>query len=510
MFKRKFSNSWQPLLGTLVVISAAHACRQRLPHLSSERATPEERRVIGAAVPYFPAELTDKSALDKNMRLRREKAWDVFRQVTKEVAIGRDKGIQGFAPNSPASLPLWQTWYTGNEMPIMFRSVYEKLTAEQRKGRRPICPEVLDQLFENYAKTSVIGFTPQDLEQRLSQVVSQEEVRGISGRGITMFSPGLLRHYFENYAHVLKCESERASVLPKAIISPTNHASCFASEFPSGLDFPYQLPVSDYSHCNNGGKNAESPSPKVNHGGAVTIKTAWRRAGIGVVGKFDTSAEGLTKHLGNGTWKPYDDVPASSLTPEKIFTIKLMASANSYNLEGIHVVSKETRDWLWITFWWSPDPNADFGEDRPAAFKGTPWANYKMCVVTDFLEGDPDPASHYVSSHPSLAKAIGASHKWASPYTSCSNPFVEQGHGNARTNCIGCHQHAGTNANPEEIYLDDPENPKTATSREKYPHNSRSQIRSNFPGDYLWSYSHGPDYFETEVTTTVSNVDNGL
>ncbi|NIS36800.1 MAG: hypothetical protein GWN73_40355, partial [Actinobacteria bacterium] len=31
----------------------------------------------------------------------------------------------------------------------------------------------------------------------------------------------------------------------------------------------------------------------------------------------------------------------------------------------------------------------------------------------------------------------------------CSNPYIEHGRGNARTNCIGCHQHGGS-----EVFTD--------------------------------------------------------
>ncbi len=506
MREQKIIKSYSSLAIILAVVSTAVGCRARSPRTSDERATPEQRRVIGAGVPYLPARATDKMALAQNMQLRREKAWDVIRELTKEVPIAHNPGGHGSLPNASASLPLWQTWYTGDELPVMFRSAYEKLTVDQRKIRAPICPEELDSLFEKHAQSPVLGFTPEELEQRLSQVESLEEIRGISGRGVTMFSPGLLRHYFENYVYVLKCEAEQAGLGPQTILSPSNHTPCFASEFPSGLDFPYKLPPSDYSRC----KVPSAPGPGINHGAAVALKTSWRKAGAGVVGKFDTDGESLTKHLTEGAWKPNSLIPAQNLKPDAIFSIKLMASANQYNLESIHVVSKETRDWLWITLWWSPEPNLDFGEDRPAAFAGTPWANYKMCVVTDFVEGDLDPASHYTITHPSLARALGASNKWASPNTQCSNPFIEQGQGNAETNCIGCHQHAGTKANPEEIYLNDPENPRTAVSRQLYPNHSRSQVRHNFPGDYLWSFSQGPDYFESEIISTVNNVDHGI
>jgi hypothetical protein len=502
---------WRPIVSvtlimTLVAVSLVAASCQQRPPRSEEKATPEQRRIIGAGVPYLPEHRADKTELSQNMRLRREKAWDVFRQVTQEVSVANNSSIKGFEPNASKKLPLWQTWYTGSELPVLFRSAYEKLTTFQRKNRRPVCPEVLDSLFERHAKQSVMGLTPKELEQRLSQVKSLEAVRGISGRGVTMFSPGHLRHYMENYANVLKCEATRTSLNPNDVISPSNHTPCFASEFPSGFDFPYKLSQADFSHC----KVANSPKPAVNHGGAVAIKTAWHKIGNGDVGVFDTSGTGIVKHLHDGVWTPDSLMAESNLTPEKMFSIKLMESDSTYSLESLHVVTKDVRDWIWITFWWSPDPNSDFGEDRPSSFKGTPWENYKMCVVTDFVEADPEPASHYTTSHPSLASALGATHQWAKPYTQCSNPYVEQGMGNVRTNCIGCHQHAGTKTNPEEVYLDDPSNANTAEFRKNFPNNGRSKIRANFPGEYLWSYDQGPDYFETEIISTVSNVDNGL
>src|SRR5690606_27811438 len=110
----------------------------------------------------------------------------------------------------------------------------------------------------------------------------------------------------------------------------------------------------------------------------------------------------------------------------------------------------ELRHWLWITIWWSPEPNTDFGADRPEAITelGGPWKNYKMCVATDFEERDPDPTGGYPTGPGSLGDALAAVHGGGSPGSPtpswCSNQFIERGAKNAQTNCVGCHQHAGT------------------------------------------------------------------
>ena len=89
---------------------------------------------------------------------------------------------------------------------------------------------------------------------------------------------------------------------------------------------------------------------------------------------------------------------------------------------------------------------------------GGPWRNYKMCAVTSFDD----------------ASATGEP-------TWCSNPYLERGAGNAGTNCIGCHQHAGSGLLSEEI-LSDPQ---------AFPSSGRTLIRNNFPTDYSFAIDNG-------------------
>jgi hypothetical protein len=75
-------------------------------------------------------------------------------------------------------------------------------------------------------------------------------------------------------------------------------------------------------------------------------------------------------------------------SPAQIHTLTLPNGLH-FRLAGLHVMTKELDHWVWITLWWSPEPDDDFGADRPASIAalGGPWGHYKMCVVTAFEEG---------------------------------------------------------------------------------------------------------------------------
>jgi len=115
----------------------------------------------------------------------------------------------------------------------------------------------------------------------------------------------------------------------------------------------------------------------------------------------------------------------------------------------------------------------------------------------------------------SLADAINTTHAFTTPHTWCSNPYIEMGLGNARTNCIGCHQHAGMDINPDDTFsfhkatndkeLDERNAAKDARNNKLYPHGGRSRVRANFPGEYLWSFSDGPDFIQSEMSQTITS-----
>ncbi len=221
---------------------------------------------------------------------------------------------------------------------------------------------------------------------------------------------------------------------------------------------------------------------------AVVIKADWRRVLPGMpLAVYDTSAAGLTRRLSPDAkfaWGPGDGTAEPG--PDDIYTAE-MANGNVYRLAAMHIMTKELDHWLWITLWWSPSDasDSDFGADRPAAIKalGGPWGHYKMCAVTAFDERDPDVQGGFADSAPTLGKALAAVHSSSTSASWCSNPYLEVGDGNADTNCVGCHQHAGTGIQVEGI-LADPV---------LFPVHGRVDVRNNFPADYSWTTDHGDE-----------------
>ena len=208
---------------------------------------------------------------------------------------------------------------------------------------------------------------------------------------------------------------------------------------------------------------------------AVLVKADWRRQLPGeLLPIYDSSGPRMTSRLaGEGTW---NNDGAADPQAAAIYTIALPTGAR-FRMPALHVMTKELDHWMWITLWWSPSPDGDFGADRPAAIAALPgpWRHYKMCVATGYLEQDPDPRGGFGGS---LGDALAAVHRGVGAPTWCSNPYLEQGKGNADTNCIGCHQHGGTALTAEAILAD-------------LPDHGRTRVRNNFFTDYLWAVQGG-------------------
>jgi hypothetical protein len=204
--------------------------------------------------------------------------------------------------------------------------------------------------------------------------------------------------------------------------------------------------------------------------GSAIVKADWRRVGFGVMLRaHDTSAESLRAiRAGDGGWG--EGVAEVDPGADDIFTVEL-PNGNRFRLAALHLMTKELDHWAWTTLWWSPEPDVDFGADRPTELRGTPWQRYKMCAVTWFDEHDPDATGGVLD--PTLADALAAVHEGVGGPSWCSNPYLEEGPGNAESNCIGCHQHAGAGLTPEEIL--------------RFPVRGRRLARASFPFDYTFA-----------------------
>ena len=110
-------------------------------------------------------------------------------------------------------------------------------------------------------------------------------------------------------------------------------------------------------------------------------------------------------------------------------------------------------------------------------------------------------SGHLDPGHVACLRAVAAAYEavGAAPGvpTWCSNPYVEHGRNNARTNCIGCHQHGGAtvahdrdgDGTPDPFDLD-----RVIDDDVFFPQAGRPQQRDVFIADYLYSFNRVDDF----------------
>lgn len=396
------------------------------------------RRIIGPAIPYSPENVPDQSQISSSLRATRSLAWKIFAQVIGNVSrdVPRPDG-----ETTKAALPRVFSWYgtedVGRLMAIAFRALPEgdliaglPLSGATWKNSEDLFNNELDAL-------------PLPLQKKWARFfeggVDSERIIGSTGLNRMIFSPQLIESLTRRYADLQDC-------------------------FPAG-DLP--APLAPAKAC------WSEPLPR----SSVLVKTAWINAQSGF-SRFATDAESL-KALMSRERANWADVAIPGPVPETI--VKAENAGKTFVLGGIHIVSKDLDDWLWISAWWSYEPDRDFGEDRPEAVKalGAPWNQYKICAVSSYTQ-DLRELVAIAETHPELAAAY-RSVLGESGFSWCSNPYIERGDQNPRTNCIGCHQFAGTDAVESQIL----------NNSELFPAFGRGKQRETFPTDYIWTATRG-------------------
>jgi len=423
-----------------------------------------DRSVIGepAAYPSDPGLEQRFSTLAASQRARRETAWQIARRVLAPSALPAALG----ALDQPR-LPAWQTWHAKDDLTRIFRHLYPELTPEERELRATFSPSTLAQalVWNDTAISEYPDWTEQRLAAYGAAIDGASALAGLGGIYRVAYAPGASLQLLGSYAEVLGCRE-----------SPPGEAPLDPADEGCGL------PPSPPPQC----LSAAFPAS------ASIVKASWRRAGIGTpLPVYDTSAEALERRLspeGQLSWEQPDG--EADPGPEEIYTLRL-PNGNLFRLAALHIMTKELDHWFWTTLWWSPEPDTDFGADRPE-HSNSPWDHYKLCSVVAFDEGDPDPSGGFADDVPSLGASLAATHGGEGGRTWCSNPYLEEGDGNAASNCIGCHQHAGTGLRSEDILAD----------QGRFPDHGRRLVRSAFPSDYVFAVSVGDDlgamYRETE------------
>ena len=440
------------------------------------------RALIGQADPY-PADLSldfQGLRLQRDMGYRRALGWAVAGRILSPVPL---YGLASAQPDKPIEIhggmptvPRWQTWYGVDDFRRVFQRLYGELGPDRRGARAPFTGEEIDAALK-WNAAAVDRSSRWPLERYLRHVERLGECRpdedaatcartlqsnfsgGAAGNARITYSPGTITHLLGNYGAQLGCLEalDALSIDRVPVEESTNFTACLDAEFPRD---------------------------------AVLMKAHWVRAdfdrGMFV---YDTDADALEGIIGDGKSAHWADGERTAKPgADEIYTVRLR-NGDVYRLAGLHIMTKELRHWVWVTLWWSDTPDQDFGADRPGEFVNaldSVWSHYKMAVAVHFRERDPDPGQWF-DAHPSLAAALRVKHgdsTWA------SNPYIEHGRGNARTNCIGCHQHGGSTVayDEDDDGTLDPLMPEDIISDGyRFPLNGRVQIRRTFPMDYLWS-----------------------
>jgi hypothetical protein len=423
-------------LAALLALGAAAGCARVTDEdvgTSEDRMTPLDRLLVGRATNY-PADLGMQARLPElraSQAARRAEAWAVVRKVLEPVAIAGGDG-------QTLRVPRFQTWYSRDEILPMFDRILRGQTKEERAARTPPSDAAIDEAFTWHAgrAPSLPGWSEQRLAQRIAELEA-DGTASLGGPERVLMSPSLVAHLYRNYGRILDCIG-RVPAADEPAPSPTNFAPCLGEEAPFD---------------------------------AVVVKARWVNEAL-PLDAYDTSADALEKTLAAGEWGR--GARTASPDEQSIYTMRLPSGVRM-RLVGLHIVTKELRDWMWITLFWSDTPNQDFGADRPADFAG-PFGSYKMCAVVAYDEEDPGASDP--NTDPASLEAAHAATRAFGPRTWCSNPYLEHGPGNAKTNCIGCHQHGGTRHTSESVLA-------------QFPDGSRAKLRSNFPADYLFVTSTG-------------------
>ena len=518
------------------VIDKVEACRLAT---ATSAATIEDRRVIGLAAPYAPdlGLAARDSELAGSIAARRAAAWQIVERVVQPVPLGDPSLASQFGGTQP-TIPAWHTWYARDDFERVFKTLYRDLGPDGRAARAAIDGDAGLQA-NAIALDQDPAWPEQRYLDYLAAIATSEQANGVGGASRVGYSPGAMRHLIESYAKQYACRTspdpirfEAEPVRPPRTVTQTDRADVDGCEFrvlgpfqaghgsvrvTSRGDGDIDLYVRrgapatpDRFDCRSSGDSSDERCTTDGDGAvfvslfgaepghaeieieyvtedvrdptcldgemprdAVVVKADWRRQfATETLPVYDTDAASLRARLaGDARWiaDGTADPPAAD-----IYTVVLPSGAR-FRMPALHIMSKELDHWVWITLWYSPQPDGDFGADRPAALAG-PWRNYKMCVAIDYVELDGDPRGG--ANDGSLGDALAAVHGGVGGPTWCSNPYLEQGAGNAATNCIGCHQHGGTTLAPERILADE-------------PHRGVTRTRNNFFTDYLWVVKGG-------------------
>jgi hypothetical protein len=181
---------------------------------------------------------------------------------------------------------------------------------------------------------------------------------------------------------------------------------------------------------------------------------------------------------------------------------------NGYRLVlfGLHIATKEIRDWTWSTFWWQRDPeNGPYARNRPdkTVLEGY-WRNYVMDTTLSMVTPE---------EKPRIGATIPPQRCQITPLSTarvCFNPYLELGMKNGElSNCVNCHRQATYPAmkpdprgTPQRGYLSSDDR---CFGTQETKAGTQERVMKV---DYLWSLS--PVSRETDLGQFLLSVQNQL
>ncbi len=337
--------------------------------------------------------------------------------------------------SSQKNFMVWQSWYSREDLQRIFRHLYEDLGVKGRRERQMFSQAAIREslLWNDQRQFQEPDWDAQRFEQWFSSFDTDEKKRSIPGMQKILFNQVVMKFLLKNYHKLEICQKQRQ-----------NQGSC------EPLAWPEE---------------------------AVFLKTSWRRSEQGFqVETFATHADAMAQQWDKAQW-----TAGGSFEPGSQETLAMrLPSGQKFHLTGLHASLRLEQHWYWTSLWLGQGVDEDLASDQ-ADLLSTPWNHYRLCSVDAWNE--PLREQPIQDSWPASLAAVARLMINRDLYNWCSNPYLEPGPNNQKTNCVGCHQYAGLNWTQQDF-------------RKRLTHDLMSLIErspQSGPADFVWSLFAGPE-----------------
>ncbi|HET9236560.1 MAG TPA: hypothetical protein VFO10_04890 [Oligoflexus sp.] len=363
-------------------------------------------------------------ALPQDFLLQRQAGWDFWAEMLRPL----------HAASHPNFL-VWQSWYGREDLQRIFRHLYENLGPAGRRERRELSPTVIQDgiRWNDELQFHDAGWDARRFEEWFARYDTDEKKRSIPGMQKILFNQTALTFLLQNYERLEICQKERQ-----------RQGTC------EDLHWPER---------------------------AVFLKTAWRRSEQGfLVERFPTAVDDLRQQWQEPQWTAGERYEPAA---DESFAVRL-PSGQKFHLTGLHASLRLEANWYWTSLWLGPKGADDFASDQGDRLNAS-WKPYRLCSVYGWSEPlrEQTMDDHWPQPLAKVAQLM-VDQKL---FNWCSNPYLEPGPNNHKTNCIGCHQYAGLNWTQQDF-------------RQRLTDDFTSLVQRNSvhgPADFVWSLYAGPE-----------------